>query len=116
MSKNNDEEKWRMVGRVGVDSGTLWIGDPCYTVTGDRFRPTKPLHELMTRQVVEYRVGDVFEEMLGLRVSVGIIVGGFGGDGVYPVLAKRNVRGMITGLLVDFSRIKDPALPHEMRP
>jgi len=94
---------WETVGHVGVDSGTLWIGDPCYAVTGDRYRPKEDLVDLISGSADAYGPGAVFEEHPELKASVGMIIGGFGGDGIFPVKVKRDDRGLICEIKIDVS-------------
>lgn len=78
------EEK---IGTVSVDSGLVIVTDPG-GVIGE---------------------WEEFVEGLGEKDSVvkdcdgGLVVGGFGGDGVFPVYVKRDEHGMVTELIVCFS-------------
>jgi hypothetical protein len=88
----------RLVGTVGVDSGTVIIIDPCY------------LHDSGTNWAWEAfceaagKAGYAPFEFMG-----GIASGTTWGDGSYPVYAVYNERGALTGLRVDF----DPQDPDE---
>jgi hypothetical protein len=94
--KNN---RWELVGKIGVDAGLCWIGDPCYCVTPDvDEHPAKTWQEfcnLLGGQDVKqfnYRAGHP-----GLGVCVRT-----GGDGWFPVFVKRNAHGEIAEVNVKF--------------
>lgn len=74
-----------LVGRIGIDSGTLWIGDPCYVWSDStRNEPTAAV-----REIGEW--SDFAEKLEGPTTSFGIIGVATStglGDGMYDVYAK----------------------------
>lgn len=96
--------KETLIGRIGVDAGLCWIGDPCYIIHTDEELP-KSLGknwsefcknvESTDHQTFTYDMGG---EGLGVVVSTGY------GDGVYPVFIKK-IDGRISQVRVEF--IKD---------
>lgn len=90
------------IGNVGVDSGYIWLGDPCYVMGEDAPAVVHNWEEFLARTFnPRYRIGaagvsqPVGDEM-GMAVPAGY------GDGVYPVYATYNHEGRIATLTVDF--------------
>ena len=70
--------EWRHIGDVSVDSGTVWIGDPCYIV------PESKDEELLTwEDWCADKGSDSAKEMLN-----GLWSDTCYGDGIYPVYAE----------------------------
>lgn len=111
------ESDWRTVGKVAVDAGMLWIGDPCYIL----FRETPPdlggnwkelVRRIFAREQDSAHPGvaqfkrDPSEEghdpnfdALGVTVATGF------GDGVYDVEARYDAEtGRIAEVRVVFIR------------
>lgn len=95
-------ESWEKVGEIGVDSGTCWVGDPCYCVVPDAHEhPAKSWSEFCdaSRQDREgvhqwnYKLG---HPGLGVSVTTG------GGDGRYPVFVSRDELGQVAAVKVVF--------------
>lgn len=79
---------WELVGEVSVDSGTLTIVDPCYVDKGfdyEKWCDTEPIK------------GDIMAQPVPLSFCFLTA----GGDGNYPVYAKRNKNERITAVMVD---------------
>ncbi|WP_327292479.1 hypothetical protein [Streptomyces sp. NBC_01198] len=89
------------IGSVGVDSGTVFIGDPCYTITGDASHHIKTWSEFCDRTPWGEKPYDVTEPA---GPGVGLSIPTFWGDGSWPVHAEI-VDGRIARVIVDF----DPA-------
>ena len=96
---------FEVVGSIGVDAGLCWIGDPCYIIhsTDDNSQALgKNWHEFCDKlkdpsvvaQSFNYPMG---HEGLGVCVSTGY------GDGVYPVIVKKNKEGTIIEARVIFA-------------
>jgi hypothetical protein len=85
--------KWETVGKMGVDAGLCWIGDPCYCVT-----PDAEGHPAQTWGEFCDIIGsdDVHEFKTGVCVSTGY------GDGVYPVQIRRDDNGRVAEVRVKF--------------
>lgn len=87
-----------LVGHVGVDSGSMYIGDPCYVIGAplggmdwEAFCTTYQLPSAMPQPV----------EDLGGGRSLGIVSPTGYGDGVYPVYAVI-VDGRVMSLTISF--------------
>jgi len=92
-------ENAELIGHVGVDSGTVMIGDPCYTLPDDasqRDETARTWEVLCSKTDYSKQVQELFGDGMGLIVSSGY------GDGYYPVYAERNEEGRILRILVDF--------------
>jgi len=102
--------KTELVGRIGVDAGIVMIGDPCYQ-----------LHKTAEELQCSGFAGDwqQFVDLLDLNnapdtIPIGpmaptgsaraIVVGGFGGDGIFPVYIRRDAEGAVSELIVRFKR------------
>jgi hypothetical protein len=69
----------RRVGPIGVDSGLLWLGDPCYTLPDDsRVNPGRDW-DAFTKTMIDMPY-PAMKNWDGLGVCVST-----GGDGSYPV-------------------------------
>ncbi len=94
------------IGIVAVDAGILMVGDPCYHVhyhqTPKAFGTSWEdfcLNILRKGGTTLNNVQLNFDD--GYK-GLGVICGGFGGDGCFPVYVKRNDSGRVTKLVVDF--------------
>lgn len=98
----------KQIGKIGVDSGLVWIGDPCYLLDGDKPESVgkdwgefcdifKENEEKETRSIsFNYDMG---HEGLGVCSSTKW------GDGTYPVYGifeKGDTRKSPNGILIDF--------------
>jgi hypothetical protein len=110
---------WKKVGVVAVDSGTIWLGDPCYVLHRE---PTPPdlgkdwqdfsrrtferEEKAGTPGVAQFQRHHSEEgycqgwEALGVTVSTGY------GDGVYPVEVRRSEDGRIAEVRIVFIKPK----------
>ncbi len=90
----------QLVGKVAVDAGVLMISDPGYVLHKGS------LHKGFGRSWSEFvgklvgKPGERGVTQIGKNVAV--VVGGFGGDGVYPVYVRRDRRGLVCELSVRF--------------
>lgn len=93
-----------LMGRVGVDSGLLSIGDPCYE-TDKHF--TKEIYGGWHKfcDTLTHRFpGDalnVQHQKSKPHVGRAVVFGGFGGDGTYDVYAMHR-KGIIEQVIIDF--------------
>lgn len=94
----------KLIGNIGVDAGLCWIGDPCYILHNRDGLPKD-----VGKNWSEFcdKIGDedfhIFKTDLG-RAGLGVCLGGFGGDGVFPVYATYR-DGLIAKIEVDFAGI-----------
>lgn len=103
--------KWEHVGVVSVDSGRIWIGDPCYVLDPD------PTHR--PRAIGADDAGfEAFMESLGNneakafnhdvgREGLGVCIPSSLGDGVFPVQIHRNADGDVTTVVITLIRDED---------
>ena len=87
------------IGKVGVDSGTMMLGDPCYISDDKRLHSNKGwskfCEEIFTKQ---------FDSMRHTQIGKGtaVVTETGGGDGEYPVYITRNNEGRVMSLTVVF--------------
>jgi hypothetical protein len=92
--------KKKIIGQVGVDSGSLLISDPCYindhfSIRGDdiyNIYPDKDRH----RQISTKATKNTIKIPIAMTVRTGW------GDGVYPVTAHYNKYGRIAKIEINF--------------
>ena len=98
-----------MVGRICVDAGIVMVGDPGYH-----------LHHTQTELQTDGFSSDWdgFCDSLADSAAVPIgaagrnghalalVIGNFGGDGIFPVYIKRDAAGAVAELIVRFERFK----------
>lgn len=91
-------EKLELIGYCAVDSGTLYITDPCYMADPEQYEEFKKQWEQMG-----VGNGKQFDFKLG-HAGLGVVIEGFGGDGTYPVYVKRGGKyGLVTKIVIDLS-------------
>lgn len=95
----------RLIGRIGVDAGLCWIGDPCYVIAKDCDHAWKDWSSFLTslradensNNYKSFSYGDhIGREGLGVCVSTGY------GDGFYPVTARFNEEGRVASVTAQF--------------
>lgn len=88
----------RRIGWVGVDSGQLFIVDPCYLSSwrhGDYPADDDNSYHRVTSFMLEHNYGEV---------ERGVVVSEFGGDGAFPVYAIENDDGLVVKVEIVFDR------------
>lgn len=94
--------KWETVGIVSVDAGILWVGDPCYVLHQEE--PVKDIGkdwgEFCDKILKDDAPGTQLNHNNG-GPGLAVVVGGFGGDGVWPVEVKMK-DGMVSEMRVKF--------------
>ncbi|AWN07355.1 hypothetical protein SEA_NABI_61 [Streptomyces phage Nabi] len=93
MSKNTVK-----IGMVSVDSGTVFVGDPCYTVTGDASNHVETWREWCDRSPFGAFPFDVTEPV---GPGLGLSIPTYWGDGGYPVYAEIE-NGRVKRVTIDF--------------
>lgn len=87
------------IGMVSVDSGTVFVGDPCYTITGDASNHIKTWSEWCDKAPFYEKPYDVTEPAgPGLGLSIPTLYG----DGGYPVYAELE-DGRVARVTIDFA-------------
>lgn len=93
-----------LIGHVDVDSGSIWIGDPCYLVKDDEEWHKlsnlycDALHEGASHVNVPHQPG---------HAGKGIMSSTLYGDGAYPVYAEFRSDGRIKSLTINFEDEED---------
>lgn len=104
---------WDQVGQTGVDSGTIMITDPCCVVRNNndtKFTPVQTYDQLLKeyeRQEAEAGVDKnhclpTYQLRNQYGAMVGVVVGNFGGDGVFPVYVQYDETGRIIAAQIRF--------------
>ena len=93
------------VGKVAVDSGMIWIGDPCYVIHTEPEESYKGLgkdwHEFCKLMGSKSHKQFAFKQG---NSGLGICVGGFGGDGKFPVFVEKDKNGLVKSVTIQFHR------------
>ncbi len=86
------------IGQIGVDSGTIFVGDPCYTATNDASHRIKTWAEWCSKTwAQESNYGHTQPAGKGIGIQIPTLYG----DGTYPVYAQIE-DGRIASITVDF--------------
>jgi hypothetical protein len=103
-----EDVSWEYAGRIGVDTGMVIVGDPRYFATPDAdehpAKDWKAFLGLLRREQhrgiaqLHYRQG---------HAGLGVVVGGVGGDGVFPVYVRRD-GNMVAEMRVNFLAEPEP--------
>ena len=110
MKKPEPKIRAERVGVVEVDSGLIWIGDPCY-LTKDVPTDTVPMdnwpdfvNRLDNGPLGQHSPGVQFNFPKG-HAGLGVTIQRFGGDGCYPVyvLRDRPGQGEVRTVIIDFA-------------
>ena len=95
---------WTLVGRIGIDAGICWIGDPCYILHKGKDLPNslgKNWDEFCEKLGKSYPTIKCFDYSEGMHSGLGCVVSTGYGDGYYPVYAL--IKGnRCVAVLVDF--------------
>ena len=93
----------RLVGYCDVDSGTIWIGDPCYVVAKDSSHVFESWSDYCDKSSEMFEVGH--SEPAG--AGMGITLPTLDGDGAFPVYVEyeENMFGAIrpARITIDFN-------------
>ena len=84
--------KRELVGYCGVDSGLIWIGDPCY-IKDTEFADEKDWSGFCN---------SLKDERVTKENNSGVLCGDFGGDGEFPVYVTRNKDGRVKKMEIVF--------------
>lgn len=95
-------KKWEEVGVVGVDAGLMWLGDPCYIMGKDANEHPVETWAEFCEKIENLTDAQQFNYKMG-HAGLGVCISGFGGDGTYPVLIKKNADGLVTEVKIIFN-------------
>jgi hypothetical protein len=99
--------KREQIGVCGVDAGLIWIGDPCYILhkdpnaKEDYDKPPKDIGENWSgfcEQMNNEQTNNIDNRQFNFdmgHAGLGVCLGGFGGDGCFPVYVTRNDKGLV---------------------
>lgn len=88
------------IGDVWVDSGTVWIGDPCYVISKEANNSPDTWSEYCDLVSDKFDGPERFTQPFG--PGIGLEIQTTWGDGSYPVHVERNDDGKITKAIIDF--------------
>jgi len=99
---------WRIIGKIGVDAGLCWIGDPCYVMGRDASSAVNQWSDFCDKLDAAGHDERGFSTPLGKGTGVAVLTGY--GDGVYPVAARFNCEGRPVEIrvLFDAPEVGDP--------
>lgn len=95
---------WRVAGHIGVDSGQVMLIDPCYvTAEFEGQLDDKPglnyagaCKASLSKRACGNFGGNDYTNTIAFCTSTAH------GDGVYPVLVRRNAAGRVVSIRIDF--------------
>jgi hypothetical protein len=82
--------KWEIIGAIGVDSGTVMVGDPCYVVPDENWSAW--CQEYKDKGGFDSRAVEMDDGYLAVTTPHG--------DGYYDVEARRNKHGQIVEIRI----------------
>jgi hypothetical protein len=92
----------RLLGHIGVDSGIVAIGDPCYLVQGGAER--SPEWQTVVAEIFDKDNPRRIAETTAVKVEGAIMTTTVTGDDLYPVYGLVDEEtGKIVGLTVDLA-------------
>ena len=92
--------QWERVGNVGVDSGLIWVGDPCYIMPDNAdLNPGADWYEFCDK---------LDNTVPSQEWNAGISIQHFGGDGSYPVFIRRGRDGLVAEVKIVFDPDNEP--------
>lgn len=93
----------QLLGYIDVDSGSVWIGDPCYLVRDEDW---KALSKQYIKALDKHEVYVAIPHKKG-HPGMGIMAGTLYGDGSYPVYAEFQKNGGIKSITINFEDEED---------
>jgi hypothetical protein len=104
---NTKTKDIQFLPEVSVDSGMIWIGDPCYIMADDaRFRVSSwdkfcdAIHKIKQFASNGFSMHPELAEPLGEGIGVAIDTGGDGGYTVKPIYNEHT--GKVVSITIDF--------------
>lgn len=97
--------KKELVGRIDVDAGLIWIGDPSYTSDGrNNADDWQDFCDFLEKNEEN---GMVTIDHESAHPGKAVVIGQIGGEGTYPVYVKRNKHGRIKRIIIDLEGEED---------
>ena len=103
---------WKKVGKVSVDAGILWLGDPCYImhpwngIPKDVGKSWDEFVEILSEKEKKSKAKDVETGLQfnhdGGYEGLGVVVSTGYGDGIYDVFVKNDDDGRIAEVKIVF--------------
>ena len=90
----------KVIGHAAVDSGLIWIGDPCYVIPNDGRAAEYVSDWSKFCETIQGGTSYSFPFKMG-REGLGVCVSTAYGDGFYPVTATIKA-GRVTSVGIDF--------------
>lgn len=104
------ENKTKLAGFCGVDSGQIMVIDPCYAFKDDYFGSDTPVTGGNYDSICRVSIADTFGEFSlpanGYPGSIGVVTTSGYGDGRYPVFVDVNDDGRVVELRIAFDGIR----------
>ena len=97
--------KKELLGHVSVDSGLIWVGDPCYVLHKDKENKPEAIGKDWSDfcDLLSTTKGTSFTFDAG-HEGLGIAITGFGGDGTFPVTAEIDDKtGLVNSVTINFN-------------
>lgn len=88
----------RLIGHVGVDTGIVVVGDPCYLVAGGS--RVDPQWQDVVKQIFDPQNPRRIEGTTAVQIEGTIMTTTPAGDDVYPVYAELDDNGQVLSLRV----------------
>ena len=105
MTTWTQRRQWVKAGAVSVDTGTLWLGDPCYVLPADKVdAPGRDWEKFVEGQYEEGPNGEPapMHDKGHMELPDGVLVSTGVGDGRYDVFVQRTRDGEIAAVKVVF--------------
>ena len=108
-----DKSDFVKFGKISVDAGLCWVGDPCYCVTPDASsHPAKTWDEFCDSLFKNETEGAMVWNFPSGHPGLGVSVETGYGDGEYSVYVIRR-DGRVAGVFVDFMDLLGPSDEYE---
>lgn len=96
------------IGRLGVDSGKLWLGDPCYVMTPVNGIDSEALLEQIDEKFSNNGSASFKHPMGHEGLGVAVLTGG---DGVFTAYGKLNKHGQVKEIRIPLGYMQDEEEP-----
>ncbi len=87
---------WYQVGKVCVDAGLIWLGDPCYVLPDNTSLNPGANWEEFCNKLGEAKTKE-WDNGIGVTVESGY------GDGEYPVYVQYDSYGRVKAVKIEFT-------------